>query len=795
MKHSLKTIQINRKIPSFAKVLESTPASLSIKNIRLEYVYYNNKFSELFGLTEEVKNDFDLFIPEVAFELNQEDSNALTSELEAEIETAVITKQGLQKVITISRSIYEDKGEKYIISLIRDITDTLQDKHFEAYKQVLSEADIYEKLLNRFSNFIFSTNDKREIMEGVGKLCLDLLNLDDLSIFIYNEERKLLEQRVFILGDKIIRYDETGTKFKNIPLNSGLTGRAARLQETVIVNDVSQDPDFISDNIDCVSEIAVPIIYKNKLIGVIDSESTKANYYKGRIKNTFEGITSLLAIKLNELDNLRKLSSKNYELESLILHHPLPVVMLDQEFNYLEASQVWIDQYVKDKTTSIIGQNHFTLNPNIPLRWKRVIKKALKGETQVLKKEYYRRKNGQNDWFSAKVSPWYTPNDEVGGVIIVAEIISEQVENEIKLLKSNEELIDARKIGKLYTWSCDPETGEFQWDSGVFEASGLEQNKKYSFDALFELIDEEYHEDFNRNLSQAIDNKTGFEFVHPLNMKGKKHWIHNRVKVECENNRITRIVGTGQDITDQMDAKSAYIAKNEELTKINEELDQFVYKTAHDLRAPLANLIGLIGVMRNESDMNLLNSYFDLQEQSINKLDDFIQKITTYTKNARLPIIEEKINFNVLIDDILSSYMYYDKSMSVSKVVNIEPGLEFYSDVERVGTIMRNLISNAIKFSNPDQEDSKLRIDIKKQGSSLSIVIKDNGLGISEKIQKRVFDMFYRGHKSADGAGIGLYIVNETIHKLNGKLKLSSEEGVFTEFKLLLPNLDPNQLI
>ncbi len=795
MKHSLKTIQINRKIPSFAKVLEATPVSLSIKNIRLEYVYYNNRFVDLFGITKNIENDFDLFIPEVAFELNQEDSNVLTSELECEVETAVITKGGDQKVLTISRSVYEEDGEKYIISLIRDVTDKLQDKHFAAYKQVLTDAEVYEKLLNRFSNFIFGTNDKEEIIKGVGKLCIDLLNLDDLSIFIYNEQEEILEQKAYVLRDQVIHYDETGSRFKRIPLSRGITGRAARLRETVVVEDVSQDSDFITDNIDCLSEIAVPIIYKNKLLGVLDSESTRPNYYNDKIKSTFEGIASLLAIKLNELDNFRKLSAKNYELESLIKHNPLPVVMLDSDYKYLEASQVWIDQFVKDPSQSIIGMNHFELNPNIPLRWKRVINKAMAGSSQELKKEYYRRKNGESDWFYAKVSPWFTAQNEVGGVIIVAEIISERVENEVKLLKTSEELNDARKIGKLYTWNFNPETGQFLWDSGVIENSGFEQNKSYEMDAIFDLIDEEYHEDFNRSLKDAIENKSGFELIHPINLKGKKHWIHNRAKVETNNGEIVRILGTAQDITDQMDARSAYKAKNEELMKINEELDQFVYKTAHDLRAPLANLIGLIGVMRNEADLNLLNSYFDLQEQSITKLDDFIQKITTYTKNARLPIVEEKLNFNIMIDDILGSFMYYDKSMEVSKIVQIDPNLSFYSDAERVATILRNLISNAIKFSDTQKTNSEIRIEIKPVGNFLSLTVRDNGIGISENIQKRVFDMFYRGHKSADGAGIGLYIVNETVQKLNGSIKLESKEAEYTEVKLLLPNLDPNLLM
>ena len=73
--------------------------------------------------------------------------------------------------------------------------------------------------------------------------------------------------------------------------------------------------------------------------------------------------------------------------------------------------------------------------------------------------------------------------------------------------------------------------------------------------------------------------------------------------------------------------------------------------------------------------------------------------------------------------------------------------------------------------------------------------MKDNGIGIPASIRDRVFDMFYRGHKSADGSGIGLYIVKETVDKLNGSIRMKSEEQEFTEFSIYLPNLNPNKII
>lgn len=789
MKQSSKTSQSKAKNPSILKVLNATPVALSVKDIHLEYTYYNSKFEELFGMEDPIKNDFDLFIPEIAFQLNQEDANMLTSEIEAEIETPVITKNGIRKLLAISRSVYEEDGEKFVISTIRDITHTIQDKHFEAFQKVLTDNDIYEKLLNRFSTFIFGSNDQREILEGVGKLAVDLLNLEDISILEYNAEEETLDRRVSMLSDKTFFFNEFGDDRISIPIDKGISGRAARLRTTVIVNDVALDTDFVFDKINTISEMAVPIVYKNQLLGVIDLQSSRPNYFSSKIKNTIQGIASLLAIKLTELANYKRLKDKHGELQALIQGHPFPVALLDRNLNYLEVSKSWEEQFSRGKG-SLIGKNHYEENPNIPYRWKRQISRALKGEVIEMKQEYYQRKNGDSDWFYARISPWYTPENTIGGIILVAEVISKRVEHEVKLIRTNEELAEARKLGKLFTWSFDPEAGEFQWHSGILSTSAGATGP-LGLDDVFDLIDPDYHEDFTKGLNEAIANRTSFELIHPIRINGQRHWIHNRAKVITDRDHIVNILGTAQDITDQIDAQSAYKSKNEELMKINQELDQFVYKTAHDLRAPLANLVGLIGVMRSETDRDLLDSYFDLQEQSINRLDDFIQKITTYTKNARLPLQTEKIDFHRMIDDILSSFMFYDKSDQVVKMVNIDDGVAYYSDKERIETIVKNLVSNAIKFSDPNKTDSYLEIDVRPNKSMIEILVKDNGLGISKQFEDRIFDMFYRGHKSADGAGIGLYIVKETVDKLRGDIKMSSKEGEFTEFKLLLPNLTP----
>ena len=88
--------------------------------------------------------------------------------------------------------------------------------------------------------------------------------------------------------------------------------------------------------------------------------------------------------------------------------------------------------------------------------------------------------------------------------------------------------------------------------------------------------------------------------------------------------------------------------------------------------------------------------------------------------------------------------------------------------------------------------DSFVSLTMQEKNEDIVIEIEDNGLGIQDKIQSKVFEMFYRGHAKSEGSGLGLYIVKETISKLNGDLKVESQPGVGTTFQLNIPNLKNN---
>lgn len=781
--------EIQHLFPSITKALDASGIAYFLKNEDLEFIHANKNFLNILLYDEVVGNtDFDLFIPDIAFEQRQIEEQLLVSGLEQTNESVIIGLNKVEKVLSITRSVYTEGGKRFIIGIAQDITELKQQEQFKAYKQVLTKEEMYEKVLNRFSSYIFNNNDEQIILDGVSKLCIDLLKLEDISVFLFDRQANCLLERAFLGKNNKIEYEAHNPLM--LEIGQGIVGAAAETKQTVLINNLSEDARYIKGATMGMSELAVPIMYRGKFIGVIDTEHSAVNYFTQRDVQILEGIANLLAIKLHEVHNYKLLEERNKELHAFVMDSPVAISILDTRYNYLACSKPWVKSARLQSENDLVGKNHFDVFSNTPAKWKAKFRKAMKGQVQNITKEFYPFNNKEGEWFNARISPWKKNNGEIGGVVMYIEIITEQIIKEHHFNNTYNQLKEARKLGKLFTWEFNPNSGKFKWSAGSnvqkISATNLEE-----IGTLFEVVDPDYKQEFNRVLGNAIKEKSDFQLIHPIILNGIKYWVSTRGKVESNEEGIARVYGTAQDITHQIETEENLKRKNEELQKINAELDQFVYKTAHDLRAPLTNLIGLISVMRNETNTDLLNTYFDLQEKSVEKMDAFIHTITDFTKNSRMPVQIEKLNFNLMMDEVFNEYLFYDKSEIIQKNFSIQAGKEMYSDPMRIKSILSNLISNAIKFSDISKSNPFISIEVSTHNTDIIIRVSDNGMGINKNSIPKVFDMFYRGHKSSEGAGIGLYIVNETVHKLNGKISLTSVEHNGTEIEIVLPNLNP----
>lgn len=254
-------------------------------------------------------------------------------------------------------------------------------------------------------------------------------------------------------------------------------------------------------------------------------------------------------------------------------------------------------------------------------------------------------------------------------------------------------------------------------------------------------------------------------------------------------NIISVLMEKDKAVTDNKLSLERIKTQNEELIKTNSELDRFVYSTSHDLRAPLMNVIGLVDIVELTITDEKPKKYLDMMRTNVTNLDNTIKEILEYSKNTRTEIEIEEVDMHEVTEEVLAGMQFMDGSERVEKKLNFDMQVPLYTDKTRLKVILNNLISNAVKYQNKKEPNPFVSIDAVVTNSKVEITIADNGIGITPQYQEKIFDMFYRATTQCSGSGLGLYILKETLNKINGKISVISTPNVGTTFKVEIPNV------
>ncbi len=293
-------------------------------------------------------------------------------------------------------------------------------------------------------------------------------------------------------------------------------------------------------------------------------------------------------------------------------------------------------------------------------------------------------------------------------------------------------------------------------------------------------------------MSQRIAAGEGFKDVEIINYtkEGKPYWVSIEVQpILDKTGKAVQFIAVESDITERKVSQQSLQDRNEALIKINAELDRFVYSASHDLRAPISSLLGLIEVARLEKNVDNLAQLLDLQKKSLLRMDRFIKDIVDHSRNTRLKVEPESINFQRMIDGIFEQLQFMENVDHIRRIITIEQEGAFHTSSTRIDIVLNNLISNAIKYADLQKGDPYLEVIVKSNEQHAEIRVRDNGEGINSEAIPKIFDMFYRGSGNSSGSGLGLYIVKEAVQKIEGSITVKSEHGLGTEFVVDIPNL------
>jgi PAS domain S-box-containing protein len=366
----------------------------------------------------------------------------------------------------------------------------------------------------------------------------------------------------------------------------------------------------------------------------------------------------------------------------------------------------------------------------------------------------------------------------------------QQQQKEQSLQLSQQHLRDLLRMTPVGVFRCDSSKDCFYVNDRFCELTGLKPEEAFGAGWISAL----HPDDKDFVLRGWYDKKGAVEetkavYRYQKPDTGETIWVLGQSKSELDSQgNVIGYLGSVTNITRLKLVEEALKEKNEYLTKVNKELDNFVYSASHNLRAPLTSLMGLINLLKLESARpNELYKICGMMENSLHRLDGFIRDIIDHSRNSRLFMQFIEVDIKALIYGVLEEFSLLEDYKQIDVDVNIRQESPLYTDPARLRIVFRNLISNAIRYQNkvqPPQITITGRITVQ-----LAVFqVCDNGIGIRQEHQARVFDMFYRADEHRSGSGLGLYITREVVDKMGGKIELSSQPAKGTVVKIALPN-------
>lgn len=243
-------------------------------------------------------------------------------------------------------------------------------------------------------------------------------------------------------------------------------------------------------------------------------------------------------------------------------------------------------------------------------------------------------------------------------------------------------------------------------------------------------------------------------------------------------------------------ATADLLISNQALDNVNKELDNFIYKTSHDIRGPLASLKGMCNVALIDVKDELALDYLRKLDVTATKLNRILTRLLIINQINNATPNPEPLDIDLIVDDIIRFESKKGLPADFTFKREIQRNMNIKSDDALIRIIIENLIDNAVKFYNDSERIQPFAlIRIYTDEKNLNIHVIDNGVGISSVQPDKIFQMFTRASEKSGTGGLGLYLIKQASTRLGGDVGLRLTPESFTEFYVTLPLKIPEALL
>ncbi len=220
----------------------------------------------------------------------------------------------------------------------------------------------------------------------------------------------------------------------------------------------------------------------------------------------------------------------------------------------------------------------------------------------------------------------------------------------------------------------------------------------------------------------------------------------------------------------------------------NHELNTLLYRSSHDFKGPVSTAFGLLSLIGDRIENPEVREYVQMLQHPLRKLEQLTRTITTIADIRQSQASLEQTDLTPLLDKILAGFRQQQAAQYPAPDLSIKGSAVLRTDEYLLENILQCVLDNAFRYRKPATEH-KVNIHVQPYYKQLKITVSDNGTGIPQNLQHRVFDMFFRGSEQSVGSGLGLYLSKIAVDKLGGRIEVRSEESMGTSVCILLPGL------
>jgi PAS domain S-box-containing protein len=469
----------------------------------------------------------------------------------------------------------------------------------------------------------------------------------------------------------------------------------------------------------------------------------------------------------------------------------------DAEGNLLMANKAFCDAmgYVTQaKIVPGISLTNLAFPQETLDKWKMLYGRVLSGESFIYENhEYYI----EDVWGEISFNPLIEDGKVIGGACVWRDITEKKRRN-AELQASQNSMAEAQRLTKLGSWELQLDENDvviresMKWSEEVYRVYGYRSTETPDF---YEVTCRIAPEDLERVALWSAKIKAGSEDTtieyRIITRSGQVRWVRctaNVIRSETPGGRSI-MMGTIQDINDRkiMELESGKITND--LIERNKALEQFAHIVSHNLRSPVANILGLSHLInltaQNEEDRR---KCFEGLSLSARRLDEIIMDLNKIL-NVKRGILEDKetVNLNALIESIKESIGMMIDEEGVIIDSDFSEAESLFTVKNYMHSIFYNLISNSIKYKRPGIRPI-ISATSERVDGKIILTFRDNGSGIDmAKHKDNVFGLYKRFHLNSDGKGMGLFMIKTQVESLGGNISLNSEVNKGTTIRIELP--------